>query len=213
MNQNCAPRIFASINRISIHICHCLELELVWILFFSFAIFHAWGIWKRSSTWTMHRAYGNHFMGQLVYLWIRKFSIDHAVYIYDHVWLVVFDKKNENVCMRQPMLLTLNDIDSRNRASHNMLLMNVNNKFLQLDFKHSGYQIRSILRLLFGQQRSLDFKSLGIVSECNKCIWVAGPSIDCHGILIILNHVTWTSCERRWQNDLLSNGSNVIHLQ
>jgi hypothetical protein len=36
-----------------------------------------------------------------------------------------------------------------------------------------------------------------------------GPSVDWHGILIIMNHVTWTSCERRWQNDL-SNGSNTI---
>jgi hypothetical protein len=33
MNQNCAPRIFALINRISIYIRHCLKLELVWIFF------------------------------------------------------------------------------------------------------------------------------------------------------------------------------------
>jgi hypothetical protein len=67
-----------------------------------------------------------------------------------------------------------------------------------------------ILRLLSGQQHSLDLMPLGITSECNKRIWVVGPSIDCHGILIILNHVTWTSCERRWQNDPMSDGSNVI---
>jgi hypothetical protein len=36
------------------------------------------------------------------------------------------------------------------------------------------------------------------------------PSADCHGILIILNHATWTSCERRWQNDHLFDGSNGI---
>jgi hypothetical protein len=100
MNQNCAPRISVSINRISVYIRHCLGLELAWILFFSFAIFHAWGIWRCNSTWTMHHASGNRIVGQPICLWIRKFSTDHAVYILDHVWLIVFDKKDENVCMR-----------------------------------------------------------------------------------------------------------------
>ncbi len=59
-------------------------------------------------------------------------------------------------------------------------------------------------------QRSFDLRPLGIASECNKCIQVASSSADCHSILIILNHVTWTSCERRWQNDPLSNGNNII---
>jgi hypothetical protein len=53
-------------------------------------------------------------VGQPICLWIWKFSIDHAIYILDRVWLVVFGKENENVCMRQPTLLKLNDIDSRN---------------------------------------------------------------------------------------------------
>ncbi len=91
-----------------------------------------------------------------------------------------------------------------------MLPMNVIEQLLQLDFQHSGYQIRSILKLLSEQQHSLDFRPLGIASECNKHIRGAGPSANCHGILIILNHVTWTSCERRWQNDLLSNNNNII---
>jgi hypothetical protein len=91
-----------------------------------------------------------------------------------------------------------------------MLIVNVIDQLLQLDFKHSGYQIWSILRLLSGQQRSFDIRPLGIASECNKHIRAAGPFADCHGILIILNHVTWTSYERRWQNDLLSDGSNAI---
>ncbi len=112
--------------------------------------------------------------------------------------------------MRQPTLLEFNDIDSRNRASHNMVLVNVINQFLQLDFEHSGYQIRSILRLLSEWQGSLDFKPLGIASEYNKRIRAANPSANCHGILIILNHVTWTYCERRWQNDPLSNGNSAI---
>jgi hypothetical protein len=100
MNQKCAPRISASINRISVYICYRLRLELAWILFFAFAFFHAWGIWKRSSTWTMYHASGNCLVGQLVCFWIPKFSIDHAVYILDRVWLVVFGKENKNVCMR-----------------------------------------------------------------------------------------------------------------
>jgi hypothetical protein len=91
-----------------------------------------------------------------------------------------------------------------------MLLVNVIDQLLQFDFEHSGYQIQSILRLLSEQQRSLDFKPLGIASECNKRIWAAGPSADCHGILIILNHVTSTYCEKKWQNDLLSDGNNAI---
>ncbi len=128
------------------------------------------------------------------------------------MWLAVFGKKDENVCMRQPTLLKLSDIDSRNRASQNMVLVNVIDQFLQLDLEHSGYQIRSILRLLSEQQRSSDFKPLGIVSECNKRIRTVGPFVDCHGILIILNHVTWTYCERRWQNDLLSNGNRLVSL-
>jgi hypothetical protein len=66
------------------------------------------------------------------------------------------------------------------------------------------------MRLLSGQQCFLDLRPLGITNECNKCIWVAGPSIDCHGILIILNHVTWTSYEKRWQNDPLFDGNSVI---
>ncbi len=65
----------------------------------------------------MHHAYGNHFVGQHVCLWIWKFSTDHAVYILDRVWLEIFGKENENVCMRQPTYLKLNDINSRNRAS------------------------------------------------------------------------------------------------
>ncbi len=105
--------------------------------------------------------------------------------------------------MQQPTLLKFNDIDSRNRASQNMVLVNV------IDFEHSGYQIRSILRLLSEWQCSLDFKPLGIASEYCKRIWAADPSTNCHGILIILNHVTWTYCERRWQNDPLSDGSNA----
>jgi hypothetical protein len=133
-----------------------------------------------------------------------------VVYILDRVWLVVFGKEDENVCMRQPTLLTLNDINSHNRASQNMFIMNVIDQLLQLDFKHLGYQILSILRLLYRQQRSLDLRPLGMASECNKRIRATGPFEDCHGILIILNHVTWTSCERRWQNDLLSDGSNII---
>ncbi len=110
MNQNCAPRISVSINGIFVYIRHRLRLEFAWILFFTFAIFHAWGIWKCSSTWTMHHASGNHLVVQPVCLWIWKFSIDHTVYILDCVWLAVFDKEDENVCMWQPMLLKLNDI-------------------------------------------------------------------------------------------------------
>ncbi len=91
-----------------------------------------------------------------------------------------------------------------------MLLMNVIDQLLQLDFEHSSYQIRSILKLLSEQQHSLDFRPLGIASECNKCIWATGPSANCHGILIILNHVMWTYCEIRWQNDLLSDGNSAI---
>ncbi|CAM6026007.1 unnamed protein product [Sphagnum balticum] len=91
-----------------------------------------------------------------------------------------------------------------------MLLVNVVDQLLQLDFEHSGYQIGSILKLLSEWQRSLDFKPLGIASECNKRIRATGLSTDCHGILIILNHVTWTYCERRWKNDPLSDGSSAI---
>jgi hypothetical protein len=91
-----------------------------------------------------------------------------------------------------------------------MFLVNVIDQLLQLNFEHSGYQIRSILRLLSEQQRSFDLRPLGITNECSKCIRAIGPSIDCHGILIIMNHVTWTYYERRWQNDLLFDGSNVI---
>ncbi len=130
VNQNCASRISASINRIFIYIRHCFELELAWMLFFAFTIFHAWGIWKRNSTWIMHHASDNRLMGQLVCLWIRKLSIDYAVYILDHVQLVVFGKEDDNVCMRQPTLLKLNDIDSRNRAPQNMLLVNVIDQLL-----------------------------------------------------------------------------------
>jgi hypothetical protein len=44
----------------------------------------------------------------------------------------------------------------------------------------------------------------------SQAIRAARPSINCHGILIILNHVMWTYYERRWQNDFLCDGSNVI---
>ncbi len=100
MNQNGVPHISVSINKISVYIRHRLRLRLVWILFFAFAIFHAWGIWKCNSTWTMHHAHGNRLVGQLVCLWIRKFSINHAIYILDRVWLEVFGKEDENVCMQ-----------------------------------------------------------------------------------------------------------------
>jgi len=66
------------------------------------------------------------------------------------------------------------------------------------------------MRLLSWQQCSCDLRPLGIASECNKCIQAMGPFADCHGILIIMNHVMWTSCERRWQNDPLSDGNNAI---
>ncbi len=91
-----------------------------------------------------------------------------------------------------------------------MLLMNVIDQLLQLNFEHLDYQIRSILRLLFEQQHSLNLMPLGIISECNKRIQATCPSTDYHGILIILNHVTWTYCERKWQNDPLFNGNNAI---
>ncbi len=130
MNQNYAFGISTLINRISIYMRHRFGLELAWILLIAFAIFHAWGIWKRNSTWTMHHASCNCFVGQLVCLWIRKFNIDHAVYIFDQVWLKVFGKEDENVCMQQPTFLKLNDIDSHNRASQNMLLVNVIDQLL-----------------------------------------------------------------------------------
>ncbi len=130
MNQNCVPRISTLINRISVYIHHRLRLELVWILLFAFAIFHVWGIWKCNSTWTMHHASGNRLVGQPICLLIRKFSTDHVVYIFNHVWLSIFDKKDENVCMQQPTLLKLNDIDSHNRASQNMFLVNVIDQLL-----------------------------------------------------------------------------------
>ncbi len=78
----------------------------------------------------MHHASGNCLVGQPICLWIRKFSIDHAVYIFNRVWLIVFDKKDENVCMRHPTLLKFNDINSYNRASQNMLLVNVIDQLL-----------------------------------------------------------------------------------
>ncbi len=78
----------------------------------------------------MHHASGNHFVGQPIYLWIQKFSTDHAVYILDRVWLAIFDKEDENVCMWQPTLLKFNDIESRNHASQNMLLVNVIDQLL-----------------------------------------------------------------------------------
>jgi hypothetical protein len=91
-----------------------------------------------------------------------------------------------------------------------MFLVNVIDQLLQLDFEPSSYQIHSILRLLSGQQWSLDLKPLGIASVHNKHIRATSPSANCHGILIILNHVTWTSYERRWKNDPLSDGNSVI---
>jgi len=118
------------INKVSIYIRHRFGLELVWILFFAFAFFHARGIWERSSTWTMHHASGNRLMGQLVCFLIWKFSTNHAVYIFDHVWFIISGKKDENVCMQQPTLLKFNDIDSRNHASQNMFLMNVIDQLL-----------------------------------------------------------------------------------
>jgi hypothetical protein len=63
---------------------------------------------------------------------------------------------------------------------------------------------------LFGQQWSLNLRPLGIANVHNKRIRATGPFVNCHGILIILNHVTWTSYERRWQNDPLLDGNNVI---
>jgi hypothetical protein len=99
MNQKCVPHISTLINRISVYIRHRLRLELAWILFFAFAFFHAWGIWKRSFTWTMHHASSNHLVSQPVCFWIRKFSTDHVVYILDRVWLSIFDKEDENVCI------------------------------------------------------------------------------------------------------------------
>ncbi len=86
----------------------------------------------------MHHAFGNRLMGQPICLWIRKFNTDRVVYILDRVWLAVFGKKNENVCMWQPTLLKLNDIDSHNCASQNMLLVNVIDQLFQLDFEHSS---------------------------------------------------------------------------
>ncbi len=68
MNQNCAPHISMSINRISVYIRHRFGLELAWILLDAFAIFHAWGIWKHNSTWTMHHASSNCLVGQPVCL-------------------------------------------------------------------------------------------------------------------------------------------------
>jgi hypothetical protein len=58
----------------------------------------------------MDHASSNCFVGQLIYFWIRKFSTDHAVYILARVWFAIFDKEDENVCMRQPTLLKFNDI-------------------------------------------------------------------------------------------------------
>jgi hypothetical protein len=91
-----------------------------------------------------------------------------------------------------------------------MFFVNVIDQFLQLDFEHLGYQIRLILRLLIRQQHSLNLKPLGIASECNKHIRATGTSINYHGILIILNHVMWTSYERKWQNDPLLDGNKNI---
>jgi hypothetical protein len=71
-------------------------------------------------------------VGQPVCLWIRKFNSNHAVYILDHMWLVVFGNKDDNVCMRQPTLLKLNDIDSSTCAPRNILLVNVIDQLLQL---------------------------------------------------------------------------------
>jgi hypothetical protein len=62
-----------------------------------------------------------------------------VVHILDRVWLVAFSKEDENVCTRQPTLLKLNDIDFRNHASQNMLLVNVIDQLLELDFEHLGY--------------------------------------------------------------------------
>ncbi len=132
MNQNCAPYISTLINRIFVYVHHRFGLELAWMLFFAFVIFHAWGIWKHSSTWIMHYASGNRLVGQPVCLWIRKFNSNHAVYILDHMWLVVFGNKDDNVCMRQPTLLKLNDIDSSTCAPRNILLVNVIDQLLQL---------------------------------------------------------------------------------
>jgi hypothetical protein len=91
------------------------------------------------------------------------------------------------------MFLKLNDIDSHNHVSQNMLLVNVIDQLLQLDFEHSSYQIQSILRLLSGQQCSRDLRPLGIANECNKCIQTIGPSVDCHGILINVTTPLWPS--------------------
>jgi hypothetical protein len=44
--------------------------------------------------------------------------------------------------------LKFNNIDSYNRASQNMVIVNVIDQLLHLDFEHLGYQIGSILRLL-----------------------------------------------------------------
>jgi hypothetical protein len=67
-----------------------------------------------------------------------------------------------------------------------------------------------ILKLLSEQQHSLDPRPLEIASDCNKRIPPTDPFVNCHGILIIQNHVTWTSCEGKWQNDPIFDGNNVI---
>ncbi len=78
------------------------------------------------------------FRGPTCLFLIREFSSDHAVHVLDRVWFAVFGKEDENVCMQQPTLLKF-DIYFYNRASQNMLLVNVIDQLLQLDFEHSGY--------------------------------------------------------------------------
>ncbi len=65
MNQKRVPRISTLINRISVYIRYCFGLELAWILFFAFAFFHAWGIWKCNSIMhleTIHVSWANLFI-------------------------------------------------------------------------------------------------------------------------------------------------------
>ncbi len=78
----------------------------------------------------MDHALSNRHVGQPICFLIRKFCIDYAIYILDHVWLVVLSKEDENVCMLPTTLLKLNDIYFHNCTSYNMFFVNVIDQLL-----------------------------------------------------------------------------------
>ena len=116
---------------------------------------------------------------------------------------------DENVRVRQPALLVLDDVDVRHRFAEDSILQDLRHQRVELDLEHPRRDVGTVLGreqvfplgvLAHRVDLALDLVPLRVARDGHEQIGLPELSNDRHGVLVTLHHVSRATCECRREN-------------